>query len=80
VAKLEALAAHVSPYLAAWLVQTPASPFRHNALREIDQPLLAGPEPLRLEPVWRRGTPWLTVVTAAAALLALIVVLGLHHG
>ncbi len=80
VALLEALAAHASPYLSTWLVQAPASPFRHNALRELDQPLSTGPELLRLKPAWTRGTPWLAVATFAALLLALVFALGLHHG
>jgi hypothetical protein len=80
VATLEALAAQVSPYLAAWLVQSPASPFRYHALRNLDQPLLAGPEPLHLKPLWTRGTPWLVGATFAAFVLALFFVVGLHHG
>lgn len=80
VAMLEALATHASPYLATWLVETPGSPFRHNALRELDQPLLAGPEPLRLDGAWTRGTPWLAAAAFAAVLLALVFVLGLGHG
>lgn len=80
VAILEALAAHASPYLATWLIETPGSPFRHNALRELDQPLLAGPEPLRLDAAWTRGTSWLAAAAFAAVLLALVFVLGLGHG
>ncbi|MCU1228617.1 MAG: hypothetical protein JWO97_1501 [Acidobacteria bacterium] len=80
VAMLEALAAHASPYLATWLVQTPGSPFRHNALRELDQPLLAGSEPLRINAAWTRGTPWLAVATIAALLLALLFSVGIGHG
>ena len=80
VAILEALAAHASPYLATWLVQTPVSPFRHNALRELDQPLLAGSEPLRINAAWTRGTPWLAVAAVAALLLALLFSVGLGHG
>lgn len=67
---LEALAAHASPYLGSWLLDVPSSPFRHNALRELDQPLLGGPEPLRLEPRWTRGAPWLAIATLVALLLA----------
>jgi hypothetical protein len=48
-------------------------------LRELDQPLLDGPEPLRLEPRWTRGTPWLAVAAFVAFLLALVFV-GLQHG
>jgi hypothetical protein len=80
VATLEALAAQVSPYLAAWLVQSPGSPFRYHALRHLDQPLLAGPEPLHLKPLWTRGTPWFVAATFAAFVLALLFVVGLHHG
>jgi hypothetical protein len=80
VAMVEALAAHASPYLATWLVQTPGSPFRHNALREVDQPLLAGPEPLRLDGAWTRGTSWLAAAAFATVLLVLVFVLGLGHG
>ncbi len=88
VAMLEALAAHASPYLAAWLVQTTmqmtGSPFRHNALRQLDRPLLAGSEPLRLNAAWTRGTPWLAVATFAALVVALVLAFafapGLGHG
>ena len=80
VAMLEALAAQVSPYLAAWLVQSPATPFRYHALRNLDQPLLAGPEPLHLKPLWTGATPWLVAATFAAFVLALLFVVGLHHG
>lgn len=80
VATLEALAAHASPYLATWLVQTPGSPFRHNALRELDQPLLAGTEPLRIDVSWTRSTSWLAAAAFAAVLLALVFVLGVGHG
>jgi hypothetical protein len=92
IALLEALAVHASPYLATWLmqttvqttVQTTSSPFRHNALRELDRPPLAGAEPLRLNAAWTRGTPWLAVATfaalAVALVLALVFVPGLVHG
>ena len=79
VAALEALAAHASPYLGTWLLDAPSGPFRLRALRELDQPLLNGPEPLRLEPRWTRGTPWLAVAAFVAFLLALVFV-GLQHG
>jgi hypothetical protein len=80
VARLEALAAHASPYLATWLIETPGSPFRHNALRELDQPLLSGPEPLRLDGGWTRGTSWIAAAAFAAIVVALVFVLGLGHG
>lgn len=79
VAILEALAAHAGPYLGAWLVPAPASPFRDNALQNLDQ-ALEGREPLRLEQAWERSTPWLAAATFSALLLALAVALGLHHG
>src|SRR5206468_905967 len=81
---LEALAAHSSPYLGAWLLDAPAGPFRSSVLRELEQPLLAGPEPLRLDPRWTRGAPWLAIATFVALLLALVfftpVLKGLLHG
>lgn len=84
VAILEAVALHAGPYLTAWLLQTSGSPFRSNALRELEQPLLAGPEPLRLNAAWMRGTPWLAVATFAALVMALAVTLlfaaGIGHG
>lgn len=80
---LEALAAHGSPYFRAWLLKTPASPFRHSALRELDQPLLAGPELLRLEQKWTRGVPWIAIASFVALLLTALFFLapalkGLH--
>ena len=53
VAAMEALAAHASPYAAAWLDDSPpdSGPFRVRALRAVEQPGSAS-EPLRLESVW----------------------------
>lgn len=78
VAALEAVAAHVAPYLAVLAPAGPAAgmqrgPFRERALRERE--LSAMPlEPLRLAPGWTRWTYWLMVGALAAALLALVLV------
>jgi hypothetical protein len=76
IAALEAVAAHASPYVAAWLVDADESesPFRRNALRELDAPITAGPEPLRLDPRWTRRASSLAVAALIAALLALVFV------
>lgn len=76
IAALEAVAAHASPYLAAWLVEPEEteSPFRRRALRELEQPLSSGPEPLRLESHWMRAATWLAAAVFAALLLALVFV------
>ena len=76
IAALETVAAHASPYLAAWLVEPEetASPFRRRALRELEQPLSAGPEPLRLESHWMRAASWLVAAVFVALLLALVFV------
>lgn len=76
IAALEAVAAHASPYLAAWLVE-PAeteSPFRRRALRELEQPLASGPEPLRIQSHWMRAATWLAAAVFVALLLALVFV------
>jgi membrane fusion protein (multidrug efflux system) len=77
IAALEAVAAHVAPYLAALAPAAGTAvlrgPFRERALRERE--LSAMPlEPLRLAPGWTRWTYWLMVGALAAALLALVVV------
>jgi hypothetical protein len=71
VAAMEAIAAHASPYVAAWLVE-PADegPFRQRALRELEQPYSIGPEPLRLEPAWTRRATWFAVASFVALLVA----------
>lgn len=72
VAALEALAAHASPYVAAWLGEPddPGTPFRRRALRELHAPSGAGAEPLRLEQSWARRATWLVVAAFAAFVLA----------
>lgn len=78
VAAMEALAAHASPYAAAWLDDTPdaGGPFRRRALRAAEQPAGGGSEPLRLEPVWIRRATWFSVATLFALLIALVIVKG----
>lgn len=77
-AALEALAAHVSPYVAAWFPAAEEadgeSPFRRRALREIEMAVVAGPEPLRIERQWARRASWLGIATFVAVLLAAIFV------
>lgn len=75
IAAMEAIAAHASPYLAAWLGTAPtdgASPYRQRALRELEMPMSTGPEPLRLEPKWTHGGTWAITFTLAALVLALV--------
>ena len=74
IAAAEAVAAHASPYLAAWLLEPEESPFRLRALRELEQPLTSGPEPLRLDRTWTRRAGWLVVATFVVVLLALLLV------
>ena len=73
IAEMEAIAAHAGPYVTSWLVGSEEAdgPFRSSALRALDQPLTAGPEPLRLEAKWMRRTPWLAIAAFAAFVLAL---------
>ena len=61
VAAMEMLAAHASPYAAAWLDDAPAGsgPFRARALRAAEQQPGAASEPLRLESVWMSLKGWL---------------------
>jgi hypothetical protein len=72
IAAMEAIAAHASPYVAAWLLdaEETGGPFRRRALRELEQPT-SGPEPLRLDPAWTRRASWLAIATFAAFLFAL---------
>jgi hypothetical protein len=76
VAAIEAVAAHAAPHLAAWLPAAAEddNPFRRRALREIELPATAAPEPLRLEPAWTRRASWLAAAAFAAALLAAVFV------
>ncbi len=78
VAAMEAVAFHASPYVAAWLGDSPYSggPFRHRALRAADQQLGAGAEPLRLDSVWMRSATWLFVAALLALLAALLALKG----
>ncbi|MFN7963127.1 MAG: HlyD family efflux transporter periplasmic adaptor subunit [Thermoanaerobaculia bacterium] len=78
-ASLETLAAAATPYLAAWIeVAAPSSaessPFRPQALRELEAPLSPYQEPLRLAPGWTRWSFALVPALAVAALLALVLV------
>lgn len=75
IAALEAVAAQVSPYLAAWApaAERAAGPFRERALREREL-ALTPLEPLRLTPAWTRWTWWLLMASLAAGLLALVFV------
>ena len=76
VAAMEALAAHASPYAAAWLDDAPdaSGPFRRRALRAVEQPPGSASEPLHLESAWMRRATWLfltTLLTLVAAVVAL---------
>lgn len=73
IAMLEAIAAHASPYVASWLGEIEGdSPYRHRALRELEQPMTAAPEPLRLDPRWTRHASWFALAAFIALLLALL--------
>lgn len=76
-AALETLAAHVAPYLVAWLPANDVptdSPFRAQALRELASPSVAGVEPLRLDPAWMKRVTLLGIATLLLALVAAIFV------
>lgn len=77
IAAMEAVAAHASPYIAAWLGE-PADdgPFRQRALREHEQPYSVGPEPLRLEPAWTQRATWFAIATFVALLVAFVALKG----
>lgn len=74
IAAMEAVAAHCSPYLAAWIgvaePTTGESPFRDRALRELELPVTSGLEPLRLDPRWPSRLSTLIVATLLVVLLA----------
>jgi GAF domain-containing protein len=74
IAGLEALAAHASPYAAAWLVDSRdvAGPFRTRALRAVEPTS----EPLRLDSAWMRRATWLFVVTLIALIATLLALKG----
>ena len=76
IAALEAVAAHVAPYLKPWLPshEPAAGPFRAQALREQEGAMSLALEPLRLTPAWTRWTWWLAMAALAAALLACVFV------
>lgn len=75
VAAMEAIAVHATPYLSAWLGPVDgASPYRQRALRELEMPMSAGPEPLRLDPKWTQGGAWLATAVFVALVLALVFV------
>lgn len=71
-AALEAIAAHAAPYLSAWVfdAEDADGPFRRRALRELEQPLLSGPEPLRLDSVWTRAATWFVPATLVVIAIA----------
>ena len=76
VAAMEALAAHASPYAAAWLDDAPdaSGPFRRRALRAVEQQPGSASEPLQLDSAWMRRATWLffaTLLTLLAAGVAL---------
>jgi hypothetical protein len=70
IAAVETLARHAAPFVADWIGGPAAGPFRQQALRELQQGSSAGPEPLRLDPVWIRRASWLVIVTVIALVLA----------
>ena len=74
VAAMEALAAHASPYAAAWLDDSTdsAGPFRRRALRAVEQPPGSTSEPLQLEPAWMRRATWLFFTTLLALLAGFV--------
>lgn len=74
VAAMEALAAHASPYAAAWLDDAPdaSGPFRRRALRAVEQPPGSASEPLHLESAWMRRATWLFLTTLLALVAAVV--------
>ena len=78
VAAMEALAAHASPYAAAWLDDSQASngPFRLRALRAAEQPPGSASEPLRLESVWMGRATLFFFATLLVLLVAFAVLKG----
>ncbi len=73
VAAMEAIAAHASPYAAAWLGDAPDSDglYRPRALRATE-PLAENAEPLRLDGAWMRRATWLFIATLIALILGLV--------
>jgi hypothetical protein len=78
IAAMEALAAHASPYAAAWLADAPDSggPFRLRALRAAEQTPGSASEPLQLESVWMRRATWLFFTSLLMLLAAFVVLKG----
>jgi len=78
IAAMEALAAHASPYAAAWLDDSPDSggPFRLRALRAAEQPQGSASEPLQLESAWMRRATWFFFASLLTLLIAFIVLKG----
>jgi hypothetical protein len=78
VAAMEALAAHASPYAAAWLDDSRDSggPFRLRALRAAEQRPGSASEPLQLESVWMRRATWLFFASLVTLLAAFVVLKG----
>jgi hypothetical protein len=78
IAAMEALAAHASPYAAAWLDDSPDSggPFRLRALRAAEQTPGSASEPLQLESAWMRRATWLFFASLLTLLVAFVVLKG----
>lgn len=78
IAAMEALAAHASPYAAAWLGDSAASegPFRSRALRAAEQTPGSASEPLQLESAWMRRATWLFFASLLTLLTAFVVLKG----
>jgi hypothetical protein len=78
IAAMEALAAHASPYAAAWLDDSPDSdgPFRSRALRAAEQTPGSASEPLQLESAWMRRATWLFFASLLTLLAAFVVLKG----
>lgn len=78
IAATEALAAHASPYAAAWLDDSPdpGGPFRLRAVRAAEQTPGSTSEPLQLESAWMRRATWLFFLSLVTLLAAFVVLKG----
>lgn len=78
VAAMEALAAHASPYAAAWLDDSrdAGGPFRLRALRAAEHTSGSASEPLQLESVWMHRATWLFFASLLTLLIAFVVLKG----
>lgn len=78
IAAMEALAAHASPYAAAWLDDSrdTGGPFRLRALRAAEHTPGSASEPLQLESVWMRRATWLFFASLLTLLAAFVVLKG----